>query len=152
MNASISGYTTSNGLSVTPNLLKQHQPDLLILALGGNDGLRGLSLQAMQDNLSKIVSLAQTQSKVLLIGIRIPPNYGQAYTSSFAQSFKKVAELHRIALVPQLLANVGDQPELMQQDGIHPNQAAQSRLLDNIWPTLAPMLNCASSAKDANDT
>jgi acyl-CoA thioesterase-1 len=137
VNASISGATSSGGVSRLPDLLEQHQPSLVIIALGGNDGLRGFPPQQLQDNLSRLVTLAQdAKAKVLLCGVRIPPNYGQVYTQRFSAVFAAVAEQHHIALVPKLLADVADDLDFMQADGLHPAAEAQEKVLDNVWQGL----------------
>jgi acyl-CoA thioesterase-1 len=141
VNASISGDTTRGGLNRLPAALDTHRPDIVILELGGNDGLRGLPLQAMRDNLDQAIALSQEAgAKVLLVGMQIPPNYGPAYTRGFAQIYTQLAERHDLPLVPFLLAGVSEERRLMQADNIHPTAAAQPRLLDNIWPRLEPLL------------
>ncbi|TWH76859.1 acyl-CoA thioesterase-1 [Azomonas agilis] len=141
VNASISGDTTAGGLSRLPKLLDQHQPEVVILELGGNDGLRGQALNKMQQNLATMIDLSQTQgASVLLLGMRLPPNLGVRYTQSFAQVFDALAEGKKVAYLPFLLERVWDQPGLMQSDGIHPTAQAQEILLDNVWPELHPLL------------
>jgi acyl-CoA thioesterase-1 len=141
VNASISGDTTHNGLSRLPAALAQHTPDILILELGGNDGLRGLSLSTMQSNLIEMIALAHEQNaQVLLLGIKIPPNYGPAYTQRFEQVFATVAEQTKVAFEPFFLAEITENPDLMQADGIHPNAAAQPLMLEHIWDDLEPLL------------
>jgi len=141
VNASISGDTSSGGLARLPALLADHRPSLVILELGGNDGLRGQSPAQLQQNLAGMILQSQkTGAKVLLLGMQLPPNYGERYTSAFAEVFSTVAVEHEIALVPFLLEGVGGVPALMQRDGIHPTAEAQPRLLDNVWPILKPLL------------
>ncbi len=144
INDSVSGDTTHNALARLPNVLSHYQPTVVILELGGNDGLRGLSLQKMQANLSQMVELVQKQgAKVLLLGMRIPPNYGPLYTQHFEKVFRDVAEQYKIAFEPFFLSDVADQPDLMQNDGIHPNATAQPLMLEKVWDDLKPLLNKA---------
>lgn len=139
-NASISGDTTSNGLNRLQNVLTSN-PDIIIIELGGNDGLRGLSLKHMRTNLSIMVQQSlQTNAKVLLIGMRLPANFGPAYTQKFHQIYFDVAEQLNTSLVPFFMKGVALDKTLMQADGIHPNEKAQSKLLDNVWLQLEPML------------
>lgn len=144
INASISGDTTSGGRARLPQLLKQHQPQIVVLELGANDALRGLSLQQTRANLAAMVSAAQqAKAKVLLLGMQIPPNYGPQYTADFAKVFADISQSHKTALLPFLLKGVADAPDSMhwfQADRIHPNAQAQPRLLDNVWPQLRPLL------------
>ncbi len=141
VNLSISGETTSGGLTRLPGALKKHYPQILILELGGNDGLRGTPLNAIEQNLEQMVQLAKAEDAiVLLLGMRIPPNYGRPYTEGFFNVFAKVAKRHDLAYVPFFLEGVGGVPELMQRDGIHPNLQAQEKLLDNLWPDLLSQL------------
>ncbi len=141
VNASVSGETTAGGLARLPRALEVHHPGIVIIELGGNDGLRALPLDQMQTNLRRMVRLsAAAGARVLLLGIRIPPNYGPEYTDNFAKSFAEVAKLEGVALVPFLLADVALSPTLMQADGIHPNEQGQPKLLGQVWPALKPML------------
>ncbi|MDG9927057.1 MULTISPECIES: arylesterase [unclassified Pseudomonas] len=141
VNASISGDTTSGGLARLPALLSQHRPQLVIIELGGNDGLRGQPAAQLQQNLARMVDLSkEAGAGVLLLGMRLPPNYGQRYTEAFARTFADVAQDKQVPLVPFLLEGVGGVPGMMQADGIHPAVAAQGKLLDNVWPTLKPLL------------
>ncbi|WP_220813337.1 arylesterase [Pseudomonas paralcaligenes] len=141
VNASISGDTTSGGLARLPALLSQHRPQLVIIELGGNDGLRGQPAAQLQQNLARMVDLSkEAGAGVLLLGMRLPPNYGQRYTEAFARTFADVAQDKQVPLVPFLLEGVGGVPGMMQADGIHPAVAAQDKLLDNVWPTLKPLL------------
>lgn len=140
-NASISGDTTSGGLSRFPAALARYKPGIVIVELGSNDALRGLSLQMTQDNLAAMTSLAQKSgAKVLLVGMQIPPNYGRNYTERFRQLFASVAAQHKTGLVPFLLEGMADKRELFQTDGIHPNETAQPILASNVWAQLKPLL------------
>ncbi len=137
INASVSGETTSGGLQRLPRLLRQHRPDLVVLELGGNDGLRGQPPALMQRNLERMVRLTQAGGgRVIVAGMRIPPNYGRAYTDAFAALFPAVARSTGSALVPFLLDGVGGRPEYMQADGLHPNVRAQALILKQVWPVL----------------
>lgn len=141
INASISGDTTANGLARLPRLLKEHRPKVVIIELGGNDGLRGLSLEQMRHNLSVMTAKARSAgAQVLLIGVDLPPNYGRRYTERFRQIYQDVARGGQTALVPSMLTGIGGERTLMQADGIHPNTAAQARMLENVWPRLRPLL------------
>jgi len=147
VNASISGDTTAGGRERLPALLKQHRPAVTVIELGGNDGLRGGSLEAMRDNLDAMIVEAQKSgSRVLVVGIRLPPNYGPAYTQRFAAIFADVARSHKAALVPFLFEGFGENNAMFQPDGIHPSAAVQGKILDNVWPELEPLL--AAAAKD----
>ncbi|MFN9709743.1 MAG: arylesterase [Burkholderiales bacterium] len=144
INASVSGETTAGGRSRLSALLQQHQPTHLVLELGGNDALRGLSLDMTQANLRAMAQSAKAAgAKVVLVGIQIPPNYGRAYSEGFAQLFGKVAKAENLPLVPFLLKDVADSPEareFFQADNIHPNERAQPQILNNIWAVLKEML------------
>lgn len=141
VNASISGDTTSGGLARLPDALSRHRPDIVVLELGGNDGLRGQSLKNIRKNLSTMVQLVKdTGADVLLLGMRIPSNYGARYTQRFFETFSEIAETHDTALVPFFLEGVATNPDLMLPDGIHPNTDAQPILLDLVWPALEPLL------------
>ena len=144
VNASISGDTTSGGRSRLANLLKQHRPTLVILELGGNDALRGLPLSMTQDNLQVMTQAAhRAGAKVLLVGMQMPPNYGQDYASRFAATFATVAKLNKTALVPFMLKDVADVPDasrLFQSDRLHPNEAAHPIILNNVWPTIKKLI------------
>jgi acyl-CoA thioesterase-1 len=141
VNASISGDTSSGGLVRLPALLAQHRPQLVIIELGGNDGLRGQPPAQLQQNLARMVDASTAAgAKVLLLGMRLPPNYGQRYTQAFAQVFSDVAADKRVPLVPFLLEGIGGVPGMMQADGIHPTVAAQPQMLQNVWPALEPLL------------
>ena len=141
INASISGETTSGGLYRMDALLAKHKPSVVILALGANDGLRGLPLKATQANLEKMIRGAKKiHAQVLLIGMRLPPNYGPAYTKKFHGLFEQLALKYHTKRVPFLLAQIATQREYFQADGLHPTAAAQPLLLDTVWPVLMPML------------
>ena len=142
INASVSGDTTRTGLNRLDNALQQHQPAIVIVALGGNDGLRGLPFSEIETSLTNIIQLSQQRgAKVLLAGVRLPPNYGEFYNARFASLFQQLSETYQVALVPRLLDQVADHGELMQADGIHPTAAAQALILDNVWPHLQPLLS-----------
>lgn len=141
VNASISGDTTAGGLARLPALLSEQKPTLVVIELGGNDGLRGMAPAQLQQNLASMVERSRAAgAKVLLLGMRLPPNYGQRYTDAFAKVFETVAQQQSVAMVPFFLEGVGGVPAMMQADGIHPATAAQPKLLDNVWPTLKPLL------------
>jgi acyl-CoA thioesterase-1 len=141
VNASISGDTTAGALSRIETALARHTPDVVILEVGGNDGLRGLPLREMRANLSRLIEKCLTfKTRVLLLGMRMPPNYGPAYTRGFEAMYRELARQYKVALVPFFLDGVALNPALMQSDGIHPNADAQQRLLDNVWPKLRPLL------------
>lgn len=141
INASVSGETTAGGLARLPRALSLHHPAIVVLELGANDGLRALPIASMRTNLQQMVSLARAAgAMVLLLGMRIPPNYGPGYTEQFYSVFKQVAGELRLRLVPFLLQDVALSAALMQADGNHPNELGQPYLLKNIWPALEPML------------
>lgn len=146
VNASISGETTDGGLRRLPRLLDQHHPDVVIIELGGNDGLRGFPPSVINDNLRQMIQLSrQAGARLLLAGIQMPPNYGPRYTKAFAAIYPKLAQSLSVALVPFILAGIYDQPGLMQGDGMHPNADAQPKLLDNVWPVLKPLLTSSAA-------
>jgi acyl-CoA thioesterase I len=141
INASISGDTTNGGLRRLPALLEQHSPNLVIIELGGNDGLRGFPLTALRSNLDKLVNLSVDHgARVILLPMEIPPNYGTRYTAGFRESYVKVAEATGSTLAPFLLEGVATNRELMQADGIHPNARAQPLLLNNVLPVVLEVL------------
>lgn len=141
VNASISGETTSGGLYRIDALLANHRPAIVILELGANDGLRGLSLEATRGNLEGMIQRARKSgAKVLLIGMRIPPNYGPSYAEPFQKLFETLAKKYRIARVPFLLAPIAGKREYFQADGLHPTAEAQVLILDTVWPMLQPLL------------
>ncbi len=142
INASISGETTAGGHSRLPKALQNHSPDLVLLELGANDGLRGTPLQQIEKNIADMVQLTKQQGiDTLLFEMRIPPNYGPAYTSRFREIFQQVAQSHNILLLPFFLEGVAGIPSLNQPDGIHPNEQAQPRLMNNVWFYLEPRLS-----------
>jgi len=140
INASVSGETTAGGLARLPDLLDQYRPALCIIALGANDGLRGLSIERMRLHLNRMTGLCRQYGEVLLLGMKLPPNYGSKYARGFARTFTLVAEENNTALVPFFLAGVAVNPEYMQADELHPTAAAQALILDNIWPSLSELL------------
>ena len=141
VNASISGDTTAGGRARLEALLAQHRPAVTVIELGGNDGLRGGNLDAMRENIDAMVAAAQKAgSRVLLLGMRLPPNYGPAYVQRFAGTFGDVAKAHNAAIVPFMFEGFGEDNAMFQPDGIHPIAAAQGNLLDNAWPALKPLL------------
>lgn len=141
VNASISGDTTSNGLTRLRSTLTNHRPDIVIVELGGNDGLRAQPVSMVRGNLQSIIQASQSEgARVLLAGMRLPPNYGPAYVGQFERMYPELAQESGAVLVPFFMKGVATRSDLMQADGIHPNAAAQSMLLDNVWPYLEPML------------
>ncbi|WP_263264394.1 arylesterase [Pseudomonas sp. RIT-PI-S] len=141
VNASITGDTSANGRARLEPLLAANKPDLLILELGGNDGLRGQPPAQLQQNLTWIIDRARSSgAQVLLLGVPLPPNYGPAYINAFSHVYQQVAADKQVPLVPSLLDGVGGVAQLMQEDGIHPRAEAQPRLLENVWPALKPLL------------
>ncbi len=146
VNASISGETTSGGRTRLPALLKQHRPAVVIIELGANDGLRGLPLNTMRDNLVAMAKASQSAgAAVMLVGVRVPPNYGRDYSERFFGTFPAVARELRTPLAPFLLDGFAEQLQFFQADRIHPNEAAQSRMLDNVWPHLKPLLRAGAA-------
>lgn len=140
-NASISGDTTAGGRARLPELLARLHPTVVIIELGGNDGLRGLPIALMQKNLDALVHMSEeAHARVLLIGMELPPNYGPQYTQQFAAAFGEVARHDGVAFVPFFFQGFADRLELFQADRIHPTVAAQPRLLDTVWPALRPLL------------
>lgn len=141
INASVSGDTTRTALSRLEPILRAHQPAIVIVALGGNDGLRGLSFTEIKSSLASIIERSQQyHARVLLAGVRLPPNYGPAYNARFAAVYRELAHRYDVPLVPKILAQVADDPALMQSDGIHPTVDAQPRIMHNIREKLVPML------------
>ncbi len=141
VNASISGEITRGGLERLPQVLARTRPAVVILELGANDGLRGLPIAQMKANLGHMIELAKgARAKVLIVGMKLPPNYGPEYTRAFESAFGELARRYRVALVPFLLAGVARDEALFQADGLHPTAAAQPVLLDNVWSALRPML------------
>ena len=149
VNASISGDTSHGGLARLPAALERYQPGIVVLELGGNDGLRALSLQALEENLAAMIELSrQAGAQVVLAEIRIPPNYGPRYTEKFRAIYDELAKRYGITLLPFLLEGVAGNPALMQEDGIHPRAEAQSLIVDKVWPVLQPLLGQSTSHAD----
>jgi len=141
VNASISGDTSAGGLARLPALLSEHEPDIVIIELGGNDGLRGQPPAQLKRNLAAMVEMSQeADARVLILGMLMPPNLGKRYTEAFAKVFPEVASEHNVPLVPFLLEGVAGVPSMMQSDQVHPTAEAQSKLLDNVWSALNPLL------------
>ncbi len=148
INASVSGETTAGGRSRLPHALETHSPDIVVIELGANDGLRGLPLATMQSNLLAMIDAAQSaQVAVVLIGMQLPPNYGPNYANKFHEVFARVAESRDVPFVPFLLDGFAADREMFQNDGIHPTAAAQPRILENVWPALAPLLGSAQASR-----
>ncbi len=141
VNASISGETSGGGRARLKPLLEKHRPAVMILELGGNDGLRGMPATQIRTNLTAIIREAQTSgARVLLVGVKMPPNYGEVYSQSFEAVFRELARTHSIALVPFLLEDFADKPEFFLADRLHPSEAAQPLMLERVWPALRPLL------------
>ncbi len=150
-NASISGDTTSGGLTRLPDALEKHQPSIVIIELGSNDALRGLSLDMTRENLTQMITLVkQANAQVLLIGMRIPPNYGPTYTKAFYNLFQDLAKEHQTALVPFLLEDIATNRNYFQDDGIHPNESAQAILAEHVWTYLKPLLNSNQASSSSS--
>lgn len=140
-NASISGETTAGGMRRLPRLLKKHKPEIVVIELGANDGLRGQPLEQMRKNLTLMTEMSQEQgAKVVILGMRLPPNYGPEYAAEFHDSFEMVATEVEAAYLPFFLDGIALDRSLFQEDGIHPNAIAQKKLLHNVWPLLKPLL------------
>ncbi len=147
VNASVSGETTEGGLARLPRALALHRPAIVILELGANDGLRSLLLERARANLAQMINLARKAgASVLLLGMLMPPNYGERYTEAFRSMYQDLARSYDVPLVPFLLDRVALHPDLMQADGLHPNERGQPLLLDNVWSKLAPLLTAAPRA------
>ena len=141
VNASISGDTSGGGQARLPALLAEHKPSVVVVELGGNDGLRGQSPTQLKQNLASMIDTSRAAgAKVLLLGMKLPPNYGARYTTAFAEVYSTLANEKNVGLVPFFLQGVGGVPELMQADGIHPALGAQPTLLENAWPAIKPLL------------
>ena len=141
INASVSGDTSRTGLNRLDNALKQHKPSIVIVALGGNDGLRGLPISETESSLTSIIEKSQQAGlSVLLAGVRLPPNYGAYYNSQFADMFQRLASKYNLPLVPKILDQVADNSELMQADRTHPTAEGQVQVLENVWPSLESLL------------
>lgn len=142
VNSSISGETTSGALSRLPDVLKRHEPKIVIVELGANDGLRGFDVSRTREQLRSIIDLAESaDARVLLLGIKLPANYGTAYGEKFHQIYLDLAEQEQVALVPFLLSGFAEERRFMQADGVHPTAEAQPLILDNVWQALHPLLN-----------
>ena len=141
INASVSGETTTGALARLPELLDKHKPKLCIIELGANDGLRGMPLNTMHENLNEMIAQCKQYGQLLLIGMRLPPNYGKKYTEKFRQIFKLVSTNNEIALLPFLLEGFSKESKYFQADGFHPTAAAQEKILANVWPVLFPLLS-----------
>lgn len=141
-NSSITGDTTEGGLARLPRLLEKQRPDVVIIELGGNDGLRGLPLEVTEANLRSMIAQSLEQgAEVVLAGVRLPPNYGKTYTDRFEELYPRLAGEFGVALIPFILEGIALDPELMQDDGIHPNALAQPRILELVWAALRPILS-----------
>jgi acyl-CoA thioesterase-1 len=141
VNASISGETTDGGARRLPDLLEENDPDVVVIELGGNDGLRGFPPNVIESNLASMIEKVQNSgARAVLVGMQIPPNYGQRYTEMFAGIYPKLSDQYDTALVPFFLDGIYNQAGLMQDDGIHPTEEAQTQLLENVWPVLKPIL------------
>lgn len=144
VNASVSGETTAGGLARLSQLLNKHKPTVTIIALGANDGLRGQSIENMRANLATMVKNSKEFGAVILLGMRLPPNYGQAYTQAFEDNYSKIADQYEISYVPFFINGVTESAEYMQADNFHPNANAQERILENVWPTVNSVLDNVS--------
>lgn len=140
VNASVSGETTAGGLARLPNLIEEHQPVLCIIELGANNGLHGQSIELMHSQLSKIVELCNSVGTSLLLGIKLPPNYGKKYTDSFHQSYIDISKKYDIPLVPFFLDGIALNDAYLQRDRLHPNAKAQPLILKNVWPSIKKLL------------
>jgi acyl-CoA thioesterase-1 len=141
VNASVSGETSSGGLARLPAALDQHKPEIVLIELGGNDGLRGLPVKNLRENLAAMVALARKSgAQPVLFEMRIPPNYGPLFGNQFRAAFSDVARSAKIPLVPFFLDAIAGKPDMFQDDGIHPVAAAQEQMLEAVWPTLKPLL------------
>ncbi|HUT41898.1 MAG TPA: arylesterase [Gammaproteobacteria bacterium] len=150
VNASISGDTTANARARLPEALASHAPAVVLLELGGNDGLRGLSLASMRSNLADMISSThEAGAKLLLVGVQLPPNYGPRYTERFQAVYHELAQVFDLTLLPSLVDGIGTEQDLMQADGIHPNAAAQPLIRDRVWEALAPLLEPADPGRPA---
>ncbi len=141
VNASVSGETTTGGLARLPRALSVHRPAIVILELGGNDGLRGLPLETSRANLERMIVLSKDAgAQVLLLGMKIPPNYGARYSEGFEKVFRDLARQHRLAFEPFFLSKIVLEPGMIQADGLHPTAKAQPMMLETMWPALRPLL------------
>jgi len=147
VNASISGETAAGGRRRIASALAQHKPSIVVLELGGNDGLRGARPEAIKADLEAIVAAAKNHpAQVVLVGMRLPPNYGGTYVRQFQEIYDSIAKKHALALAPFLFEGFGDRQEFFQSDGIHPTREAQPIMLDTVWKALAPLLNARAPA------
>jgi acyl-CoA thioesterase-1 len=152
VNASVSGETSAGGRARLPRALQQHQPAIVIIELGANDALRGLPIANLRSNLDTMISQAkQANAQVLLLGMRMPPNYGEQYSAALQRAYSELAAQHGIRSVPFFLDKVALDPQLMQDDQMHPAVEAQPLLLDNVWPQLEPLLNKSTIAQTTGD-
>lgn len=152
INASISGETTLGGRNRIKQSLEMHQPEIVILELGANDGLRGASIKSIYENLATIIEACQqNNSLVLLVGMQLPPNYGMTYTQKFRAIFPRLAENYPIKLIPFLLAGFGDKHEFFQADGIHPNEVAQKKIVETVWEVLQTMIKTEQIATNPDN-
>jgi len=141
INASVSGETTTGALARLPELLDKHKPQLCIIELGANDGLRGMPLNTMQENLNEMIAQCKQYGQVVLLGMQLPPNYGKKYTEEFRQIFKLVSKNNEVTFVPFLFQGFATESKYFQADGFHPTAAAQEKMLANVWPVLFPLLS-----------
>lgn len=142
INASVSGDTTRTGLSRINTALQLHEPAIVIIALGGNDGLRGLAFSEIENSLARIIERCQQDNaQILLAGVRLPPNYGPVYNEQFAALYRRLSDTYQIPLVPRILDQVAENRELLQEDGIHPKAEAQPQIMKNVWIALKPLLH-----------
>jgi acyl-CoA thioesterase-1 len=148
VNASVSGETSAGGRARIAEALARHRPAVVVLELGGNDGLRGLPAEQMKANLGAIIERSRAAgARVLLVGVRMPPNYGPEYTQAFESAFTELAKRYRVALLPSILEGFGEKRELFQPDGIHPTAQAQPLIVERVWPALRPLLKESSARK-----
>ncbi|RAP37388.1 arylesterase [Legionella quinlivanii] len=141
VNLSTSGDTTSNGLTKLPAALKKYKPEIVVIELGANDGLRGLSLAQMSKNLETMINMSrQSNARVVLLATKLPPNYGQQFLTRFDKAYEDLAQKYQLVFVAMFLEGVAGHREYMQNDNIHPNMAAQSKILDNVWPVIEPLI------------
>jgi len=142
VNASISGETTDGGLRRLPRLLEKHRPEVVIIELGGNDGLRGFPPDVIESNLADMVEQVKNANATpFLVGMKMPPNYGRSYNQAFTRVYQSISDRYEATLVPFFLEGIYNQEGMMQGDGIHPTEQAQPLLLDNVWPRLKPLLS-----------
>ena len=147
INVSISGETTLGGRNRIEQALKEHTPDIILIGLGGNDGLRGSSIKSIYGNMEAIINAClKNQTTVLLLGMQLPPNYGIGYTQKFQNIYPQLTEHHQLSLVPFLLDGFGEKRTYFQQDGIHPNEESQEKIVENVWKTLLPILETRENA------